>query len=273
VTDDVIDQAQPDADLPAEHQPAWLAEAEQSDHYLRLEDAVIVGTEALLSCQDNLYDVIEAQAMACFHGSAGFGKSLSVNATLRELAPDNTLRVVFRSRPTTRDIRHALFHALHLPGDPPGRPIEFDTLLKEALARKFRVLVCDEAQWMSRECFEYWRHLWDDPDTKMSVLFVGGGDCYKVLRREPMLASRIYLWQKFQRMESEEVARVIPAFHPVWSDVDSSLIDYADTHAGHGNFRNWARMTQHILQGVRRKQDGVVDKALIEWVFSRVGKQ
>ena len=256
---------------PAQATPTWLTEAEQTDHYLHLDDAKIVATRALLACQDNIYDVLETEAMACFHGSAGFGKSLSVNATLREVAPDNTLRVVFRSRPTTRDIRHALYHALHLPGRPPGHPIEFDALLKASLSEKFRVLVCDEAQWMSRECFEYWRHLWDDRATRISVLFVGGGDCYKVLSQEPMLASRIYLWQKFRRMERDEVLEVIPVFHPIWASAPLDLVDYTDLHAGHGNFRNWARLTRHVQQGLRRRPEEIVTRELVEWVFSRVG--
>ena len=50
-------------------------------------------------------------------------------------------------------------------GSPPLRPIEFDALLKDVLSERFRVLVCDEAQWLSRECFELWRHLWDDRRT------------------------------------------------------------------------------------------------------------
>jgi len=83
----------------------------------------------------------------------------SVNASLRALAPADTCRVQFRARPTPRDIRHVLFDALGISGTPPTRPIEFDALLKDALSERFRVLVCDEAQWLSRECFELWRHL------------------------------------------------------------------------------------------------------------------
>lgn len=261
----------PDTQGPQARQQTWLTETEQTDHYLHLQDATIVATDALLACQDNLYDVIELEAMACMYGGAGFGKSLAVNAALRHAAPNNTVRVVFRSRPTTRDIRHALFHALHLPGRPPGHPIEFDTLLKSALSEKFRVLVCDEAQWMATECFEYWRHLWDEPSTRISVVFVGGGDCYKVLKKEPMLESRIYLWQKFVRMDREEVLRAIPAFHPAWADAPLPVIDYADMHAGHGNFRSWARITSHVLQGLRRRPDAAVDYKLLDWVFSRTG--
>jgi AAA domain len=171
------------------------------------------------------------------HGDAGLGKTLSVNASLRALAPADTCRVQFRARPTPRDIRHVLFDALGISGTPPTRPIQFDALLKDALSERFRVLVCDEAQWLSRECFELWRHLWDDRRTDIAIVFVGGGDCYRVLRREPMLSSRVYVWQEFRRLDREQVLVVIPAYHPVWAGADPEDIAYADVHAGHGNFR------------------------------------
>ena len=170
---------------------------------------------------------------------------MSVNLSLREMASEAVVRVQFRSRPTPRDVRHALFQTLALPGEPPLRPIEFDFLLKSALAERPRVLVCDEAQWMSRECFEYWRYLWDDEQTDIAIVFVGGGDCYRVLRREPMLSSRVFVWQEFRRMDSQAVVETIRVYHSIWEHADPELIILADTYAGHGNFRNWARITKH----------------------------
>jgi AAA domain/Mu transposase, C-terminal len=180
--------------------PGLEVTGERADHYLGLPGAHIVATDALLMVRDNLADVLDAKAMMCVHGGAGLGKTLSVNASLRDLAPDAVCRIQFRARPTPRDIRHVLFEALDIGGDPPAKPIEFDAVLKDVLSQRFRVLVCDEAQWLSRECFEYWRHLWDDRRTDIAIVFVGGGDCYQVLRREPMLSSRVYVWQEFQRL-------------------------------------------------------------------------
>ena len=164
----------------------WAGIDEGADHYLGLAGAHVVATESLMMVRDNLADVVAAKAMMCVHGDAGLGKTLSVNASLRALAPADVCRVQFRARPTPRDIRHVLFDALGLSGSPPTRPIEFDALLKDALSERFRVPVCDEAQWLSRECFELWRHLWDDRRTDIAIVFVGGGDCYRVLRREPV---------------------------------------------------------------------------------------
>jgi hypothetical protein len=181
--------ANPGLDLPAD----------RADHFLGLPGAQIVATKTLLAVRDNLAEVLAAKAMMCVHGDAGLGKTFSGNASLRELAPETVCRVQFRARPTPRDIRHVLFAALEIGGPPPAKPIEFDAALKSVLSQRFRVLVCDEAQWLSRECFEYWRHLWDDRATDIAIVFVGGGDCYQVLRREPMLSSRVYVWQEFRR--------------------------------------------------------------------------
>ena len=194
--------------------PTWLQLDERDDHYLGLAGANVVATQALLSLHENLADVVEQRAMMCVHGDAGLGKTLSVNAALRALAPAEVCRVQFRARPTPRDIRHVLFDALGIGGGPPTRPIEFDTLLKDVLAERFRVLVCDEAQWLSRECFELWRHLWDDRRTQIAIVFVGGGDCYRVLRREPMLSSRVYVWQEFRRLTREQVLCHHPGLPP-----------------------------------------------------------
>ncbi|RRQ26221.1 ATP-binding protein [Rhodococcus sp. Eu-32] len=241
-----------------------------TDHFLGLPGAHIVATDALLLTRDNLADVIDAKAMMCVHGDAGVGKTLSVNASLRELAAGTVCRVQFRARPTPRDIRHTLFGALGIAGAPPRRPIEFDQTLKDALSERFRVLVCDEAQWMSRECFEYWRHLWDDPRTDVAIVFVGGGDCYRVLSRESMLSSRVYVWQEFRRMTPKQVLSVIPAFHPVWEGADPEVLAFADAHAGHGNFRSWAKLTAHTIRILTRLDLDRVDRDVLGSVFAKM---
>jgi hypothetical protein len=95
----------------------------------------------------------------------------------------------------------------------------------------------DEAQWLNGEAFEYFRYLWDAPATRLAVIFVGGEGCHAVLRRDPMLSSRIFIWQHFTRLTPGEVSETIPLFHPVWADADPYDIAFADQHAAHGNFR------------------------------------
>ncbi|MGW6638246.1 AAA family ATPase [Streptomyces cyaneofuscatus] len=254
----------------SDHMDYGSLPTEEDDHFHRL-DAHLVATNTLMTTLDNVQATIAAKGMMVAYGAAGCGKTMSVNSALRKVAPDITYRLELRSGPTPRDIRHGLFRALGLPGEPPTRPIEFDTLLKDALSQTFRVLVCDEAQWMGRSSFEYWRHLWDDRHTDMAVIFAGGDNCYKILKREPMLASRIYIWQKFTRMPESEVIGTLPAFHSLWSGVDAKTIVGIDRAAAHGNFRNWATITKHLVEGMRQKEVSKVNQDLIDWVYGKLG--
>jgi hypothetical protein len=76
----------------------WAGIDERDDHYLALAGANVVATDALTTVRDNLADVVAAKAMMCVHGDAGLGKALSVNASLRALAPADVCRVQFRAR-------------------------------------------------------------------------------------------------------------------------------------------------------------------------------
>ena len=119
----------------APRNPGLDVDDARADHFLGLPGAHIVATDALMLTRDNLADVIDAKAMMCVHGEAGVGKTLSVNASLRELAPDTVCRVQFRARPTPRDVRHTLFDALAVGGVPPLKPIEFDQLSRGRVVR------------------------------------------------------------------------------------------------------------------------------------------
>ncbi|AKA01194.1 hypothetical protein SAZ_42390 [Streptomyces noursei ZPM] len=243
----------------------------EPDFYLNLADACIVATEALLEASENIADTIEARAMSCIYGDAGLGKTFSVLAALKEVAADRVLLLQFRSRPTPRDIRQELFNELHLEGEPPSHPSEFDRLLKRTLTRKPYVLVCDEAQQFSRECFEFVRHLWDTGKGKNrpAVLFVGGEEAYKTLYSEPALASRIYIWQEFAPMEAEEVQRNIPLFHPVWANAAPALIDYVYDEGAGGTFRMWSKITYHVLEGMKRRGLTEADETIARWAIRR----
>jgi hypothetical protein len=236
---------------------------------MRLPGAQIVSTRALLTVRENIRAAIEAKAMICVYGQAGNGKSFAVNACLRELAPTLTRRIQFRARPSTRDLRHELFHALGLAGRPPSHAIEFDRMLRGALEEP-RVLVCDEAQWLSKLCFEYLRYLWDDSDSDLTIVFTGGNGCFEMLQSEAMLESRVYAWQEIGGMPLDEVLTVIPAFHPVWADADPELIAVCDQEAAHGNFRAWAKITHHLTVGLKETGRTTVDEELLRWAYSKL---
>ncbi|WP_053763691.1 ATP-binding protein [Streptomyces sp. AS58] len=246
----------------------------EGDHYLyrKLPDAQVVATKALLRARENIADTVEARAMMCVYGAAGCGKTLAVNRGLRQLEPAEEVRqITFRDRTTARAVRFEIFTALGLQGDAPAHPSEFDRLLKDALATKPRTLVVDEAQWLNSEAFEYFRYLWDDYATELALIFVGGPGCYSVLRREPMLSSRVFIWQGFKPLTRAEVLETIPLFHPVWKNASSEDILFADEHAAHGNFRKWAWLTAQVLRGLKPLGREKVDREVVRWTFSHLG--
>ena len=91
-----------------------------------------------------------------------------------------------------------------------------------------------------------------------------------MLRREPMLSSRIFIRQQFSRLNPDEVPEVIPLFHPVWADADPDDITFADSHAAHDIFRARAQLTAHTRTALARTGRSRVDQELVRWVFSRL---
>lgn len=153
---------------------------------------------------------------------------------------------------------------------PPISPVETDRYLKDTLAERFRLVVIDEAQWLNRECCEYLRHLHDERRTRFALLFVGGAGCYEVLRREPMLSSRIYAQVRFAPLTPAQVAKMIPIYHDIYAGASVGLIELVDRHFAHGNFRDWAKFTQHaarLLKGLGREHldEEVARTSLIAW--------
>jgi hypothetical protein len=244
-------------------------------HYLELEGAAVVATEQLLDTRDLIAALTDSQATGAIYGPAGTGKTFAVAQALAERPQEEWVRTHFRSRPTTRYLRHELYTALGLGADVglgrmPG-PVETDTALNKELAGRSRLLVCDEAQWLNRECFEYLRWLHDNEASRFALLFVGGAGCYEVLRREPMLDSRLYAHLRFEALTADEVAAVIPVYHPVYADVPGELIGLVDDHCAHGNFRNWAKFTHHALRLCEATGRAVVDDEIARNVFARLG--
>lgn len=216
-----------------------------SRHYQLLNGATVLATEALLDARDLIGEVSLAHAMGAIYGPAGTGKSFAVAEVVADRPEHDWLHTDFRCRPTLRYVRLELGRLLGLSDAVRAGPFAADWGLKRALSEQFRLLVIDEAQWLNRECFEYLRHLHDDPDTRFALVFVGGDGCYEVLRREPMLDSRLYAHQRFGPLAPGEVLAAIPNYHPIYTDSDPAVLRLVDDTCGHGNFRAWARFTHH----------------------------
>lgn len=198
----------------------------------------------------------------CVHGGVGLGKTLAVKTNLYDLARDTTLRFQYPPGLTLSDFRADLIEALGLPDDLQPGHRSTERLIKDSLTAQPRVLVLDEAQGLSNHILEYVRGLWDDDRTDLAVVFVGGENCYRRIRRRAALASRICLWQQYEPLRPDEVVDTLPPYHPVWADVSPQDLLWVDDLACHGNFRNWATITFHL-------QEVIDDPERDETAFSR----
>jgi DNA transposition AAA+ family ATPase len=242
-----------------------------SQHFLNLDGAATIATQQLLDARELVAAASDARAMAAIYGAAGTGKTFAVHEVVHDMPSRNWVHLDFRCRPTLRDIRQALHRSLGHDGHLGYGMFEADETLKKILAERPRLVVIDEAQWLNRECFEYLRHLHDDQRTTFSLLFVGGSGCYEVLRREPMLNSRLYAHLRFEPMSWEEVRAIIPRYHAVYANVDATLLARVDRECCHGNFRMWAKFTHHAVRFCRRAQRNTVDEEIVLNTFRLLG--
>jgi DNA transposition AAA+ family ATPase len=210
-------------------------------HHLGLQDAEVVQTRHLLMTTQAVSDVIESSAMGAIVGPAGLGKTFAIGCAVRD-RPEPVLSLTFESRPTMRLIADRLLHALT---GCPARGTRFamtDELLRR-LAERRRLVLIGEAQNLNRDCFEYLRHLHDDPATTFGLLFDGGDGCWEVLSREPMLHSRIYRRVAFEPLSDSDVIQLIPGYHPIYHDVAPELLLLINDLAANGRMRSWAAFT------------------------------
>ncbi|MFF9378189.1 AAA family ATPase [Streptomyces griseoluteus] len=239
------------------------------DHFMKLADARLCPTRATRLNAENIKTILDADSMMCVHGGVGLGKSLAAERNLYDLAPDTSLYARYPREVPLKHFRADLMDALGLPADDARDRRLSERLVLEALQTP-RALIVDEAQALGPAVYEYIRYL--SEDTPLSVVFVGGENCYQRLRRQAALASRIAIWQAFAPLTTKEVLEHIPAYHPLWKDVSPDDLLWANEAACHGNFRTWARFTHLVHQELNHPDslDSTVTPALMREVMHRM---
>lgn len=216
-------------------------------HFLNLSDAATVETDFLTLTRRAVVDIADRRAFGVVHGTAGLGNTFAVEAAMEDLDEGwEAVWLRFPSRPTMRLVASELFASLSGAHGERDR-FHLTRLVKAELSARPRVIVCDEAQNLNRECTEFLRHLGEDEHRRSAILLVGGDGCWDVLSREPMLRSRVYRRVSFRPLPVDEVVRVVRRFHPLYDGASDELIRFVDACCGHGNFRNWASFTLTAL--------------------------
>lgn len=238
-------------------------------HYLGLRNASVLATRDLLLTGRAISDLIKTEAMGAVVGPAGLGKTFAIEHAI-ERRGEPVISLTFEARPTMRLVADRLLHKLT--GAPGGgtRFAMTDQLLNRLSDRR-RLIVIGEAQNLNRDCFEYLRHLHDDPSTRFALLFDGGDGCWEVLAREPMLRSRIYRRVAFGRLSDSDVLALLPGYHPIYADVDPELLVLINDKAANGRLRSWAAFT-HTASGICRGIGAErIDTTIVRNAISQLG--
>jgi DNA transposition AAA+ family ATPase len=238
-------------------------------HHLGLRGAEVLATRHLLMTRQALSDVIDSEAMGAVVGPAGLGKTFAIEHAI-ETRAEPAITLTFEARPTMRLIADRLLHLLTgAPGH--GTRFAMTDQLMNRLSERRRLVVIGEAQNLNRDCFEYLRHLHDDPATRFALLFDGGDGCWEVLAREPMLHSRIYRRVAFTPLTDLDVSGLIPGYHPIYHDADPELLQRIDAKAAHGRMRSWAAFTHTAATICRTRGERRIDRPIVESAITQLG--
>ena len=238
-------------------------------HYLGLRDAAVLATRHLLMTGHAVADLINNEAMGAVVGAAGLGKTFAIAHAL-ESRTEPVVHLTFEARPTMRLVADRLLNALT--GAPwSGTRFAMTAELLERLSERRRLVVIGEAQNLNRDCFEYLRHLHDDPDTRFALLFDGGDGCWEVLAREPMLHSRIYRRVAFTALSDRDVLTLIPGYHPIYHEADSELLLLIDDKVANGRLRSWAAFTHTAAAICSSNGARGLDRRIAESAITQLG--
>lgn len=209
-------------------------------HFLNLTNATTLKTEAFALTQRAVDDCIARSAMGAIYGPAGNGKTFAVRTALASISDRPVVYMDCQEGMTYKGLIVALLEAvtgglLHT-----GTRPQLERTLMRELRDEPRIICVDEAQRLKAEGIEILRSLHDDPDTQLTLLLVGGNNCWNVLSSQPMLRSRLHRAVEFRRLTEATALKLMPKFHPLLRDCQEAVLRLVDRSFGKGSLRNWA---------------------------------
>jgi type II secretory pathway predicted ATPase ExeA len=237
-----------------------------SRHFLDLAEARTLKTQEYQLTQRAVRDVAAHRAMGLIHGDAGHGKTFAVDEAVADLA----VRALWLDLPfgtSPKQLVEELFAAVS-GARQSGTRAELERLLLEALSRRDVLLIVDEAQRLNYYCVEYLRYLYDLPAARLALVLVGGNGCWQLLRRYPMLRSRIWRRVEFRPLNADQVLRLIPSFHPLYRGVPVTVLREVDDRFAQGNLRNWAAFTKSATELMHEVGERELTPEIVANVFT-----
>ncbi|WP_405933721.1 AAA family ATPase [Streptomyces sp. NBC_00827] len=223
-----------------------------------------------MAVQHALTEAHHQQRFLCVLGDAGVGKTFAVHTTALTRFSEVHLLLRLGARPGPADLRTHLHYVLGLKGEPPGDPAAADSLIRRALDAGPHIVVVDEADRMPDTCFEYLRFLHDDLPGGLCVVLIAGQRGERALRAQQMLHTRTAAWLTLLPIARDQLARIIPALHPLWHTLAPDHLRMLDGHFAHGSLRRWALLTHHVQRALAAASATHPDPGLLRQVIRRI---
>ena len=239
-------------------------------HYLNL-GAETLKTECFALAQLAVRDCVAREAMGALYGPAGNGKTFAVRSALSKVSDRDVVSVDCQVGMTHRSLSATLLETVTGGIIHRGTRSEFERMLLRELRTRPRVVCLDEAQRLNADGIEILRSLHDDPDTQITLLLVGGNNCWEVLSSQPMLRSRIHRPVEFRPLSQAKVFALLPRFHPLLTNTSTDVLRLVDDKFARGNLRNWANFVLTAESICEKHALDTVTEAVARNAFALLG--
>ena len=210
-------------------------------------------------------------AVAGFFGEPGTGKTYALDHYVRS-SPLEHAWITAAPSPTKKEIFEELIFQLEgVDAVGSARQLRRDCL--ELLAQRRRVIVVDEAQYLSVLWLQQLRTLHDDGRGGWALFLIGGIGTGHTIDKHPELGSRLGYRVDFEPLTDDELLAALNAYHPVFTNTpDESLLHINTRNGFGGNFRTWTtflRNAQPLL--ARSKTPERLSTEVVQAVFATMG--
>lgn len=213
-------------------------------HYLNLQDASVIKTEALEATFDLVDSVVEHNAIGVVLGDPGMGKTFSLSVALAMRPKLDYIWITLPTDATARLVSQKIVEALT---GIPARKTERNEILRlkarELLLERKPLVIGDEAQNLDSQGVEAFRFLHDICGCCFPIILAGGDGCWETLSQEEMLLSRVFESVEHTPLDSDELVEILPNYHRVYSGIDPEVLKYVNDRFCRGQFRRWAAFT------------------------------
>jgi len=193
-----------------------------TEHFNRLEGAGTIRTETYLRTQRAVDDCVKSRMLGVIYGEAGHGKTFAVDAALTRVK-EPVVKTLFTDQTTPREMFRQLISVATGTTRSLGTRYQMQAESIELLQDP-HVVIIDEAQNLNRNCTQYLRNLVDHPQTDLALVLIGGNGAWERVQMDPMLASRVSRRVKFKPVQSDDLLKALPDYHPVYKNVNPDVL-------------------------------------------------